>query len=440
MVLHDQAAEVLHQGHQRDDFGVIAGRPQRLGHAGGAQGTLDPLFEVASGGGVERPGPVAQRQCAAAHAVQADHRDGAADRQNRAVTRHLGAAHRGAVHALEQFEGQCRIAQHHLGQLFRVLALHQRQAGGTRRGARQGRQRADLAHPLDQLPMRVAVLIAIGLEPTLERARQGAGVAVTLARLAVGGAVRDHAQRLGHGARQIPGQAQGVAAVRRQAGDDTRHIGLLQRRSTRQQAVHDDAQRQHVALGRAARLTQTLIDFEVGGRRRQPLGLVRRDLETEHADDAVVGHGQQERLDVVVRQPGVVSEGQAGQRLRHPTRDVSRRVALARRRAFGQGRAKSVVIGDKGPALLLAHFQHRRQVGMLQAGAAPGLLDPGRQRGRVGRLLARQHQQHHLPAAAVDSAPRHAVGTAPEQLAHLESAELAQGFFSGNGGVGGGHG
>ena len=93
VVLHHQAAEVLQQRHQRHHLGVVAGRAQRLGHARRALAQADGVLEVAGTSRIERPGPVAQAERAAAHTLQPDHRDRAAHRQHRAAARNLGAAH-----------------------------------------------------------------------------------------------------------------------------------------------------------------------------------------------------------------------------------------------------------------------------------------------------------------------------------------------------------
>ncbi|MDP1693870.1 MAG: hypothetical protein Q8L49_18305 [Burkholderiaceae bacterium] len=439
VILHDQAAQVLHQGHQGHDFGVVACRPQRPGHARCALGLDDGLVELTGTELVERAGPVAQAERTTAHAIQADHRDRPPHREHRAIARYLRAAHLGAVHALQQLEAQRGVAQHHLGQFFSVLALHQGQARGACRSAGQGRQRADLAHAVDQLGVGIGALVALGFEPTFEGPRQRARIAIALARLAVGGTVTDGAQGLGHRARQIPGQAQGVAAQRRQACNHAGNVGLLERRRAGQQAVHHDGQSQHVALGGAARSAQVLADLGGVGWRWQQLGIARSDFEAEHAQRAVVGQGQQERLHIAVGQAGVVGEGQAGQRLGHPACDIGGGFAFARRGSLGQRRAERTVVGHIGPAFLLADFDDRSQVRVRQARAAAGLLEPGRQCTGVGGLLPRQHQHQPLFAAQVVSAPGHAADAAAEQLAQLEATELAHGLGSSVRGGGDGH-
>ena len=211
-------------------------------------GPVDGLLQVMCAGRVERAGPVPQAQRAAANPVQADHRNGTPYREHRAVAGDLRAAHLRTVDAAQQLKTQCRVAQHDLGQFLGVLALHQRQTCRTRRAARQRGQGADLAHALEQLFMRIHTLAGVGFEPAFECARQRACVAVALARLAVRGAVGNGAQGLGHQARQVPGQAQGLSSEGRQLRDHASDVGLLERRRARQQPVQGNGHRQHIAL------------------------------------------------------------------------------------------------------------------------------------------------------------------------------------------------
>ena len=197
VVLHRQPAQVLQHGQQIHQLGVVAGRAQPLRHLAGQPHPVEQISKIHGVGLAQRARPGAQRLRRAAHAVQAEHRNGPAHGEDRAAARAHRAAQRRPVHAAQQLKGQAHVLQHGLGQLGITLTLHRRQPGSPRRAARHRRQQARSAHAVQQQQDRPAAGLAFGLEPAGQRTFKGPGIAVALALLPVGGPVDDGAQRLG---------------------------------------------------------------------------------------------------------------------------------------------------------------------------------------------------------------------------------------------------
>ena len=200
----------------------------------------------------------------------------------------------------------------------------------------QQRQRAAAEPPL-------SVLL-----PAFQRAQQGAGIAVALALLAVGGAVDDGAQRLGHRLCRGVGQAQDLAAVVRRIGQacagwpGSTSFSSSARAPPVSSAVHHArrrparrARRRHAGCCSVQRV-RWWCRRGVCRPRRGPSR--QATDEAGHAQLAAVVHQHQEGLQVVVRadtglrgrRPGPAEPG-----WHQSAAASSARQALARAEAFG---------------------------------------------------------------------------------------------------------
>ena len=420
VVLHHHPAQVLQHRQQVHHFGVVASRAQHLGNPPGQADLRHQCLERVGLRRIHRPRPGAQALCRPAHAVQPQHRQAAANGQHRAVARHATAPGC-AVDQAQQLKTQRDVLQHHLGQLCRALMLHRRQAGGPSRRPGHGRQHADAAQTVQQQGHRATALLSVGAPPAFERANQGAGVAVALAFLPVGGAVDDRAQGFGNGLHAGPRQTHDLAAQRWQALQRQRHIRLFQRRHTRQGMVHDQAKGQHVVGGGVAQRLQVNRVRRFVRRKRRP-----------QPDQAGVVHflgvtrQQHPGLQVVVHAASIVGKGQPLKPLHRPGHQLGHRHAL-RSQPLGQAQRLATVIGDVGPQPHLTQLQHLRQGRVVEAAGAARLLLPALQGLSVGRLVARHRQHQRFAGLRIGRQPGHAAAALAHQLDELEAAKHAQG-------------
>ena len=325
--------------------------------------------------------------------------------------------HLRSVDQTQQFEGEGQIVDDDLGQFAGAAAFQQCQMRHALGAAGLGRQHAHRAQAVQQQGQRSALLLGVGLEPAFQRALEGAGIAVALPLLAIGGAVDDGAQRLGHRARHGPGQAHDVRPEGRHAVDDLADVGLIQRRLAGQRLVQHQAQRQHIGGGGVAGGPQFIQ------RASTAVGLAPGHFHAQQAAVVVVVHQQHPGLQVLVRHAGFMGKGQALGDLRRPFGGFQRRQALAAQ-AFGPGDPGTSVIGHEGPAVLLANLDRRRQMRVVQPGGATHRLLPGHGRLRVG--LSPGNGQHALVlTAGVLRQPHHAARALADQAQQLEAPEHA---------------
>ena len=150
-------------------------------------GEPDPIDRRASAraaGVVERARPSRRLFAACAHAVDADQRDDAAQGQHRPVAGDLRSLHaaRCCPPSAARRTAPCRAANDAAISSVRslsiaVIALHAHRQPGQRR------QVADGAQAVEQQRQRPAFVVGRRLEPAVERAEEGARIAVALARL-----------------------------------------------------------------------------------------------------------------------------------------------------------------------------------------------------------------------------------------------------------------
>ena len=143
------------------------------------------------------------------------------------------------------------------------------------RQAGQRRQMADAAQAVEQERDRAAVVFGRRLAPAGERAEEGARVAIAQAHLAVGAAVGDRAQRLGHRLRRRPRQADELAPGRRHALDDAGAMSaLVEHRRAGEQAVQQRRRRRarRARRRRAARAARSARAARRGRRWRARRG------------------------------------------------------------------------------------------------------------------------------------------------------------------------
>ena len=423
MVLQHQAAQVLQQGQHKDQLRVIAARPQPLGGAPGQPGPLDQRRHRVDLGGRQRAWPGFLHPRGLAHTVQAHHRDGAPQRQDRPAAAAQRTAQPRAVDASQQLEGQAHVLHHHLSQLDGALLVHAPELAGAGLAARHRGQQASAADAVHQHHQRAAAGLAVGLQPTQQRPLESARIAVALALLAVGGPVDDGAQALGHRPHAGARQAHHLAAHRRHVVDHLVHIGPVERRRAHQRMVQHQPHGQHIALGRpAARL-------QVAARARRRSG----HAQAHQAAAAAVGHLQQGQLRIVVHLAGFVGKGQPTQHLHKAGHQVGRRQALLAY-PFSQRDAGAPVVGDIGPAVVLAHLHRMGQARMLDPAGLAGVLQPVVQCVRIRQLGPRQGQHQLLADTRVADQPQHGAVASAQQAQQLEPAQVADGLGRRSGG------
>ena len=143
------------------------------------------------------------------------------------------------------------------------------------------------------------------------------------------------------------------------------------------------------------------------GRPRPPSAASSTAASASHAHLALLADQQRVQLQVVVRDAGLVGEGQALQRLAQPADDFHRRRPRLRRQPLAERDAQRAVDGDVGPVVLHADLDDVRQVRVVQPRGLLHLAQAQLQRGGVGRLHARQRQHHLLAEARVEGQPGH---------------------------------
>ena len=428
VIEHQQAPQVLQHAGAECLVRVGARWAQRVSHqprhTSSAQGAFEQHGRFAATAAQQGARPRTQTLRRRIHAVHAHQKHRTAHRAHRALAVAM-ELHR--VDHAQQLAHQGRVLHDQVDHFVDALAFHAGQLAHASRQTFAPRQGADAIEPVEQQGQRPRRILRVDFEPAMQGSQQGTRAEVALARLAIGGAVDDGAQCVGHGMRRGPGQAHDLAP---HPAGSLGQIGVIQRGVSGQQSVQQEPEGQQVAftgIALAAQLRGVRRGAVVaahglrGSGRSVRVGHEHPHRQTQQRGAALRIEHHMMQADIQVGHARFVRVGQPFEQIATPP-GHGPRGRRAAGQLFGQGREIAQVVQRKRPAILHADLDGVQQTGVVQTGRALHRVQPTLDRGR-GRGAARQAQQHLGIKAAVKAHPGHRAGTLAQQVTQLETPQ-----------------